>query len=159
LSGIVLGRGLFIVRRRRPPVRDNCSSTLSLGSDGAVLIQDQAEDTQRSRVAGGYGSGFEIASNEGVKYLEGIDDPESLESQTHRDLGDRSADSPVINGQMDLTSASRRKKNPGFSGSISPAIDKARNSSGKQIFQGVSTIFAPAFGRTRGRELATRRRS
>src|SRR3954462_13074394 len=78
LSCIILGVGLFIVTQATTSGFEEFFIKTILGSDGAVLIQDKLQDTQRSRVAGGYGSGFEIASREGVKYIEGIDEPGRL---------------------------------------------------------------------------------
>jgi lipoprotein-releasing system permease protein len=74
----VLGVGLFIVTQATTSGFEQFFIKTILGSDGAALIQDKLQDTQRSRVAGGYNSGFEIASPEGIKYIEGIDEPTRL---------------------------------------------------------------------------------
>ena len=78
LSCIVLGVGLFVVTQATTGGFQGYFIKTILGTDGALRIQDKIQATMQSITAGGYGSGFEIQSKSGRKYVEGIDYPRQL---------------------------------------------------------------------------------
>jgi lipoprotein-releasing system permease protein len=104
LSCIILGVGLFVITQATTTGFEQFFIKTILGADGAVLIQDKLQATQRSMAAGGYGSGFAIELKEGVKYIEGIDDPEGLKHLL-ADFGNVSGISVVLKGQVDIVSS------------------------------------------------------
>ncbi|MES1166912.1 MAG: ABC transporter permease, partial [Pseudomonadota bacterium] len=106
LSCIILGVGLFIVTQATTAGFEQYFIKTILGSDGAVLIQDKIQATQRSQAAGGYGSGFAIEMKEGVKYVQGIEDPAGLK-RILETFSDISGISVVLRGSVDVTSAQR----------------------------------------------------
>jgi lipoprotein-releasing system permease protein len=77
LSCIILGVGLFVVTQAATSGFQEFFIKTILGTNGAILIQDKLQDTQRS-IESGYGSGYKVRSKEGVKYIEGIEFPEQL---------------------------------------------------------------------------------
>jgi lipoprotein-releasing system permease protein len=77
LSCIVLGVGLFVVTQATTSGFEGFFIKTILGTNGAILIQDKLQETQRSIDAGKYNSGYEIR-NKGQKYIEGIDYPGEL---------------------------------------------------------------------------------
>src|SRR4029077_19868201 len=77
LSCIVLGVGLFIVTQATTSGFEMFFIQTLLGSDGAMRIEDRIQDTIRSMSAPG-GSDFQIRQKEGVKYIEGVENPEQI---------------------------------------------------------------------------------
>ena len=78
LSCIILGVGLFIVTQAATSGFQEFFIKTILGTNGAIMIQDQIQDTMRSIDDRGYNSGYEIRMKEGVKYIEGIEYPDRL---------------------------------------------------------------------------------
>ncbi len=81
LSCIVLGVGLFVVTQATTSGFEQFFIKTILGTNGAIRIEDQIQDTLRSMEAGGRGSGsnFHVAlRTEGKKYVEGIPEPQML---------------------------------------------------------------------------------
>lgn len=81
LSCIILGVGLFIVTQATTSGFEQFFIRTILGTNGAIQIEDKIQDTLRSIEAGGTGSGspFHISlRGEGVKYVEGIEEPKLL---------------------------------------------------------------------------------
>jgi len=78
LSCIVLGVGLFIVTQATTKGFEEFFIRTILGTRGAIVIEDQIQDTLRSMSAGGRGSGFELQQKEGRKYIQGIREPKLL---------------------------------------------------------------------------------
>jgi lipoprotein-releasing system permease protein len=78
LSCIILGVGLFIVTQAATSGFQEFFIKTILGTNGAVMIQDRLQETQRSLESGSYNSGYEIRQKEGQKYIEGIDYPDIL---------------------------------------------------------------------------------
>ena len=81
LSCIVLGVGLFVVTQATTSGFEQFFIKTILGTNGAIRIEDQIQDTLRSMEAGGRGSGsnFHVAlRTEGKKYVEGIEQPQML---------------------------------------------------------------------------------
>ena len=77
LSCTVLGVGLFIVTQATTSGFEDFFIKTILGSDGALRIEDQMQDTLRSMNAGA-GSDFLVSHREGVKYIEGIEEPKAV---------------------------------------------------------------------------------
>jgi lipoprotein-releasing system permease protein len=154
LSCIVLGVGLFIVTQATTSGFEQFFIKTILGSDGAVQILDKLQDTQRSRSAGGFNSGFEIASPEGVKYIEGIDEPGRL-APVIESFANISGISPVIKGEANITSSFKTENIRVFG----IDLEKHRKVSNleDQIIQGTSDGFlnSPSSAIV-GREMADR---
>ncbi len=74
LSCTVLGVGLFIVTQATTSGFEEFFIKTILGTDGAMRVEDKMQDTIRSMNAGG-GSDFIISHREGVKYIEGVEEP------------------------------------------------------------------------------------
>src|SRR6201747_2875896 len=77
LSCTVLGVGLFIVTQATTSGFEEFFIKTILGSDGALRIEDQMQDTLRSMNAGG-GSDFLVSHREGMKYIEGVEEPKAV---------------------------------------------------------------------------------
>jgi lipoprotein-releasing system permease protein len=77
LSCTVLGVGLFIVTQATTSGFETFFIRTLLGTNGAVVIQDKMQDTMRSMSAPG-GSDFQFRQKEGVKYIEGVEDPRRI---------------------------------------------------------------------------------
>lgn len=78
LSCIILGVGLFVVTQATTSGFEQFFIRTILGTDGAIRIQDQIQETIRTMAAGGYGSQFEIRQKEGRKFIEGIQEPKQI---------------------------------------------------------------------------------
>ena len=77
LSCTVLGVGLFIVTQATTSGFQSFFTKTILGINGAIRIEDRIQDTMRSMAASG-ASDFYFAQREGVKYIEGIDEPQRI---------------------------------------------------------------------------------
>lgn len=103
LSCTMLGVGLFIVTQATTSGFEEFFVRTILGTDGAILIEDRIQDTMRSMSAG-HGTSFQFAQKEGVKYIEGVDQPDLL-IEAVRKFGNVRGVSPVVRGNVQLTSA------------------------------------------------------
>src|SRR5829696_7715620 len=74
LSCTVLGVGLFIVTQATTGGFQRFFTKTILGIHGAIRIEDKIQDTMRSMAAAGGGE-FHFAQREGVKYIEGVEEP------------------------------------------------------------------------------------
>lgn len=74
LSCTILGVGLFIVTQATTSGFEDFFVRTMLGTDGALRIEDRIQETMRSMGAAG-GSDFQIHQKEGVKYIEGVEEP------------------------------------------------------------------------------------
>src|SRR4029079_5006649 len=74
LSCTVLGVGLFIVTQATTSGFEQFFIKTILGTKGAIQIEDRIQDTMRSMGAVG-GSSFRFRQKEGVKYIEGVEQP------------------------------------------------------------------------------------
>jgi lipoprotein-releasing system permease protein len=83
LACIVLGVGFFVVTQATTSGFQDLFIKTLLGSDGAIRIQDEIQDTLRSMYATGNDptSSFQIEEKEGVKYVEGIPQPKQIMRQ------------------------------------------------------------------------------
>jgi lipoprotein-releasing system permease protein len=103
LSCTVLGVGLFIVTQATTSGFEKFFVRTLLGTDGALRIQDRMQETMRAVDAPG-GSKFRIRQKEGVKYVEGVEDPRRVIEAVRQFSNVRDA-SPVIQGNVLLTSS------------------------------------------------------
>lgn len=103
LSCTVLGVGLFIVTQATTSGFEEFFVKTILGSDGALLIEDKIQDTQRSLGTGG-ASDFKFRTAEGVKYIEGIESPERIRDTVER-FENVIAASIVVKGTVQMTSS------------------------------------------------------
>ncbi len=104
LACIVLGVGLFVVTQATTSGFEKFFIRTILGTDGAIRVQDEIQDTLQSMAAGDASSPFEIQQKEGRKFIEGIREPELL-SEAIRRFGNVSAVSTVLTGQANIRSS------------------------------------------------------
>jgi lipoprotein-releasing system permease protein len=107
LSCIVLGVGLFVVTQATTSGFEDFFIKTILGTDGAIRIQDQIQDTMRSMKAA-ENSRFEVRQREGRKYIEGIPEPK-LVVDALRKFPNVSATSIVLTGAATIRSAFQRE--------------------------------------------------
>ncbi len=98
LSCTVLGVGLFIVTQATTSGFEDFFIKTILGTDGAMRIQDQIQDTLRSMNAGG-GSDFLVSHREGVKYIEGVEEPKAVVNAL-KEFANVSGTSAVLRGNV-----------------------------------------------------------
>jgi lipoprotein-releasing system permease protein len=103
LSCTILGVGLFIVTQGTTSGFEKFFIRTLLGTDGAMRIEDKIQDTMRSMGAPG-GSDFRVRQREGVRYIEGVDEPRLLMNAV-REFRNVSAASQVLRGSALLTSS------------------------------------------------------
>lgn len=77
LSCTVLGVGLFIITQATTAGFEQFFTKTILGIHGAIRIEDRIQDTMQSQHAAGSGD-FYFANRDGVKYIEGVDQPQEL---------------------------------------------------------------------------------
>ncbi len=98
LSCTVLGVGLFVVTQATTSGFEDFFIKTILGTDGAMRVEDKMQDTQRTMDAGG-GSGFLISHREGIKYIEGVEEPKSIIAALH-EFANVSGTSAVLRGNV-----------------------------------------------------------
>jgi lipoprotein-releasing system permease protein len=98
LSCTVLGVGLFIVTQATTSGFEDFFIKTILGTDGAMRVEDEIQDTLRSMNAGG-GSDFLVSHREGVKYIEGVEEPKSVVNAL-REFANVSGTSAVLRGNV-----------------------------------------------------------
>ena len=103
LSCTVLGVGLFIVTQATTSGFQSFFTKTILGINGAIRIEDRIQDTMRSMAASG-ASDFYFAQREGVKYIEGIDEPQRIIDAV-RDWPNVRGISAVVRGNVQVTSS------------------------------------------------------
>jgi lipoprotein-releasing system permease protein len=105
LSCIVLGVGLFVVTQATTSGFEDFFIKTILGTNGAIRVEDQIQETMRSMEAGGGGSGstFKVQLKEGRRYIEGIEEPK-LVIAALRQFHNVSGVSEVLTGPAILTS-------------------------------------------------------
>jgi lipoprotein-releasing system permease protein len=103
LSCTVLGVGLFIVTQATTSGFEAFFVQTLLGTDGAMRIEDRIQDTMRSMGAPG-GSDFQIRQKEGVKYIEGVEEPRKIMEAARQFRNVRGA-SAVLRGNVVLNSS------------------------------------------------------
>ncbi len=103
LSCTVLGVGLFIVTQATTSGFEDFFIKTILGTDGAMRIEDKKQDTMRSMGVSG-GDSFQVSAREGVKYLEGVDEPRQI-SEAVTGFAGVSGVSAVLRGNVQLSSS------------------------------------------------------
>ena len=103
LSCTVLGVGLFIVTQATTSGFEQFFIRTILGTDGAMRIEDKMQDTLRSMNAGG-GTDFMVSQREGVKYIEGVEEPKLIIGAL-TNFSNISGVSAVLRGNIIVTSA------------------------------------------------------
>ena len=102
LSCTVLGVGLFIVTQATTSGFEEFFIKTILGTDGAMRVEDKMQDTFRSFAAAG--SDFQISHREGVKYIEGVEEPKQIISALTQ-FENVSGTSAVLRGNVVIRSA------------------------------------------------------
>jgi lipoprotein-releasing system permease protein len=138
LSCIILGVGLFIVTQAATSGFQEFFIKTILGTDGAVRIEDQIQNTMRSTPAGGYNSGYEIRQKEGVKYIEGIEYPDRLTRAVYS-FRNVAGVSSVLRGTVIIRSSFRQQTGQAFGINIEDHLKVS--DLGAQIVQGSLTDF------------------
>ncbi len=98
LSCTVLGVGLFIVTQATTSGFEDFFIKTILGTDGAMRIEDKMQDTLRTMSAV-RGSDFMISHREGIKYIEGVEEPKAVISAV-RQFANVSGTSAVLRGNV-----------------------------------------------------------
>ena len=153
LSCTVLGVGLFIVTQATTSGFEDFFIKTILGTDGALRIQDQMQDTLRSMNAGG-GSDFLISHREGVKYIEGVEEPKAVVSAL-REFANVSGTSAVLRGNVLVRSSFKNESAQVFGINLDEHLKVSDLS--HQIVQGdLSTFREAPTGALVGKVLADR---
>lgn len=103
LSCTVLGVALFVVTQGTTSGFEVFFVRTLLGSDGAMRVEDKIQDTMRSMKAAG-GSKFQIGQKEGLKYIEGVEEPGLLKDALLK-FHNVHAVSAVLRGSVQMNSA------------------------------------------------------
>jgi lipoprotein-releasing system permease protein len=103
LACTILGVGLFIVTQATTSGFEKIFTDTLLGINGAIRIEDRIQDTMTSMAAAG-SADFYIANREGVKYIEGVEEPQRL-ADAVREFPNVLGVSAVVRGNIQLTSA------------------------------------------------------
>jgi lipoprotein-releasing system permease protein len=107
LSCTILGVGLFIVTQATTSGFEQFFTKTILGINGAIRIEDKIQDTQRSMAAAG-ASDFYYSQREGVKYIEGVEEPK-LVAEAVRGFANVRGISSVVRGNVQITSSFQTK--------------------------------------------------
>jgi len=110
LSCTVLGVGLFIVTQATTSGFQQFFIKTILGINGAIRIEDKIQDTQRSMAAAGASDSY-FTQREGVKYIEGVEEPQRLKEALSRFANVRGI-SAVVNGGVQITSSFKTENSP-----------------------------------------------
>jgi lipoprotein-releasing system permease protein len=103
LSCTVLGVGLFIVTQATTSGFEEFFVRTLLGTDGAMRIEDRIQDTIRSMEVAG-SSDFQIRQRDGVKYIEGVEEPQMI-MEAVRSFANVRGVSVVLKGNVQVTSS------------------------------------------------------
>ncbi len=103
LACTVLGVGLFIVTQATTSGFEEFFTRTILGINGAIRIEDRIQDTMRSVAAAG-SDDFYIVNREGVKYIEGVEEPQRI-ADAVREFPNVRGVSAVVRGNVQLTSS------------------------------------------------------
>src|SRR5690242_10543868 len=103
LACTVLGVGLFIVTQATTAGFEQFFKKTILGINGAIRIEDRIQDTMRTMMAAGSSDSY-FGQREGVKYIEGVEEPR-LVSDVVREFENVRGISAVVSGQVQITSS------------------------------------------------------
>ena len=108
LSCTILGVGLFVVTQATTSGFEDFFIKTIIGSDGAMRIQDKVQDTMRSMGVRG-GAGFQVSAREGLKLIEGIEEPRRL-AEAVSQFGGVTGVSAVLKGNVQLSSSFKNEE-------------------------------------------------
>ena len=108
LSCTILGVGLFIVTQATTSGFEIFFKKTIIGSDGAMLIEDKIQDTIRSMGVRG-GAGFQVGARDGVKYIEGVEEPRRIMEAVNKFEGVLGV-SAVLRGNVQLSSSFKNEE-------------------------------------------------
>ena len=103
LSCTVLGVGLFILTQATTSGFEEFFIKTILGTDGAIRIEDKFQDTLRAMSASA-GTDFQISQREGVKYIEGVEEPVAI-IKALKEFANVVAAAPVLRGSVQIRSS------------------------------------------------------
>jgi lipoprotein-releasing system permease protein len=103
LSCTILGVGLFIVTQATTSGFERFFTKTILGINGAMRIEDKFQETMRSMAAAGGGDSY-FERRDGVKYIEGIEEPQALIAAV-REFANVRGVSAVVRGGVQITSS------------------------------------------------------
>jgi lipoprotein-releasing system permease protein len=103
LACTILGVGLFIVTQATTSGFEKIFTDTLLGINGAIRIEDRIQDTMTSMAAAG-SADFYIANREGVKYIEGVEEPQRL-ADAVREFPNVLGVSAIVRGNVQLASS------------------------------------------------------
>ncbi|MEO6873650.1 MAG: ABC transporter permease, partial [Opitutaceae bacterium] len=153
LSCTVLGVGLFIVTQATTSGFEEFFIKTILGTDGAMRIEDKMQDTMRSWTAAA-GSDFLVSHREGVKYIEGVEEPKAIINSL-RNFPNVSGMSPVLRGNVLVRSAFKNESAQVFGINLDQHLKVS--DLGHQIVQGdIDTFRESPTGALVGKVLADR---
>jgi lipoprotein-releasing system permease protein len=154
LSCIVLGVGLFIVTQATTKGFEAFFIRTILGTKGAILIEDEIQDTMRSMAAGGYGSDFEVQQKEGRKYIQGIQEPK-LVIDALKQFPNVLAVSEVLYGSVTINSSFKSESVKAYGINLDDHLRVSQL--GNQIVRGdLETFRTTPSGALLGKEMAHR---
>lgn len=107
LSCIILGVGLFVVTQATTTGFEQFFIKTILGTNGAILVQDEIQDTFRSMAStnGEDEMPFMVRQREGRKYVQGLQEP-GLVIEALKKFSNVSGISPVLTGAVTILSSS-----------------------------------------------------
>ena len=153
LSCTVLGVGLFIVTQATTSGFEEFFIKTILGTNGALRIDDKIQDTMRSMNAGG-GSDFLVSHREGVKYIQGVEEPKRVIAGLN-DFANVSGTSAVLQGNVLVRSSFKNETAQVFGINLDEHLKVSDLRS--QIVQGdISTFREAPTGALMGKVLAER---
>lgn len=103
LSCTVLGVGLFIVTQATTSGFERFFTKTILGINGAIRIEDKIQDTMWSMAAAGASDSY-FSQREGVKYIEGVEEPRQIIDAV-REFANVRGVSAVVRGNVQITSS------------------------------------------------------
>jgi len=153
LSCTVLCVGLFIVTQATTSGFEDFFIKTILGTDGAMRVEDKMQDTLRTMDAGG-GSGFLVSHQEGIKYIEGVEEPKSIIAAL-QEFHNVSGTSAVLRGNVLVRSSFKNESAQVFGINLDEHLKVS--DIGHQIAQGdLATFRASPTGALVGKVLAER---
>lgn len=153
LSCTVLGVGLFVLTQATTSGFEEFFIKTILGTDGAMRIEDKIQDTLRQMTAGG-GSDFQISQREGLKYIEGVEEPKLIINAL-KDFSNVSGAAPVLRGSVLVRADFKNETAQVFGISLDEHLKVS--DLGRQIVQGdIASFREKPTGALIGRVLADR---
>jgi lipoprotein-releasing system permease protein len=133
LACTILGVGLFIVTQATTSGFQLFFIKTILGINGAIRIEDKIQDTMRSMAAVGASDAY-FSQREGVKYIEGVEEPQRV-IDALREFANVRGISAVVSGGVQVSSAFKTENSPQLMGIV--LEDHLRVSDlGEQIISG-----------------------